>query len=155
MFYVTKTYDHNLGLSATFRQPKAESHCRDPHGYPLSFRLKFGAERLDYNNWVIDFGGLKPIKEWLCANFDHRTILAQDDPFLPAFQRFYEECGFAPILTLPFVGCEGFAKHVYDYVDGWLGDTLPLECDIRGLYLAEVEVREHGANSGIYEGERR
>lgn len=150
MFYVTKTYDHNLGLAATFRQPRAASHCCNPHGYPLSFKFKFGAEELDDNNWVLDFGGLKPIKAWLVENFDHRTILAEHDPFLPYFQDLYRRCGFTEILVLPFVGCEGFAKFAFDKVDEWLGDEHPLACDIRGLHLAEVEVREHGANSAIY-----
>lgn len=154
MYYVTKTYDHNLGLAATFRQPMAQSHCCNPHGYPLSFKFKFGAEVLDRDNWVIDFGGLKSVKAWLCDNFDHRTILAEHDPFLADFQALYAKCGFDPIIVLPFVGCEGFAKHAYDYVDHWLGDALPMECDIRGLHLAEVEVREHGANSAIYTGAR-
>lgn len=154
MFYVTKTYDHNLGLSACFRQPFAQSHCRDPHGYPLSFKLKFGAERLNSDNWVIDFGGLKSIKQWLVDNFDHRTVLASNDPALEDFQALYAKHGFQAPLVLPFVGCEGFAKFVFDHVDAWLGDTLPLECDIRGLHLAEVEVREHGANSAIYTGEK-
>lgn len=154
MYYVTKTYDHNLGLSACFRQPQAKSHCRDPHGYPLSFRLKFGAHTLDRDNWVIDFGGLKSVKAWLVENFDHRTVLAENDPFLDKFQALYAECDFAPILVLPFVGCEGFAKYVFEYVDDWLGQALPMECDIRGLHLAEVEVREHGANSAIYTGDK-
>lgn len=152
MYYVTKTYDHNLGLSACFRQPFAESHCRDPHGYPLSFKLMFGAERLNSNHWVLDFGGLKPIKAWLCSSFDHRTILAADDPALEDFRALYAKWGFAPIETLPFVGCEGFAKHVYDYVSSWLEDSHPMEMDIRGLRLVSVEVREHGGNSAIYEG---
>jgi 6-pyruvoyltetrahydropterin/6-carboxytetrahydropterin synthase len=154
MYQVTKTYDHNLGLSACFRQPFASSHCRDPHGYPLSFKLTFGAERLNEDNWVIDFGGLKPIKEWLCVNFDHRTVLAENDPALEDFRELYAKHGFAEINTLPFVGCEGFAKHVFDYVSGWLEDDHCMACDVRGLHLVSVEVREHGGNSALYMGDR-
>lgn len=33
--YSTKTYGHNIGLSAVFRQPHADSHCRFLHGYSL------------------------------------------------------------------------------------------------------------------------
>jgi len=153
VFQITKTYDHNLGLSACFRQPMADSHCHDPHGYPLSFKLTFQARILDRNNWVVDFGGLKTIKAWLCENFDHRTILAESDPYLKDFQELYAKCGFALILVLPFVGCEGFAKFVYDKVDEWLVDNHGQDLDLRGLELASVEVREHGANSAIYNGE--
>lgn len=153
MFYVTKTYDHNLGLSACFRQPGAKSHCRDPHGYPLSFKLQFGARTLDDNNWVIDFGGLKPIKAWLVECFDHRTILAEDDPALEDFQALYRKWDFQQPLTLPFVGCEGFAKYVFDHVSEWLLDEHPNQRHHRGLHLKSVEVREHGGNSAIYEVE--
>lgn len=43
----TKTYGHEVGLSATFRQWRAKSHCRLLHGYSLSFRFEFEANTLD------------------------------------------------------------------------------------------------------------
>jgi 6-pyruvoyltetrahydropterin/6-carboxytetrahydropterin synthase len=152
MYLVTKTYDHSLGLSACFRQHRAEhSHCRFLHGYALSFKLTFAAEQLDRNNWVIDFGGLKEVKKFLVDHFDHKLAVAEDDPELDTLTAL-AGVGLADPLVLPFVGCEGFARFVYDWVDAWLGDKLPLECDIRGLRLVEVEVREHGGNSAIYKG---
>ena len=154
MFYVDKTYDHNQGLSVCFRQPLANSHCKDPHGYPLSFRLRFGAHTIDENNWVINFGGLKPIKEWLVDNFDHRTILAQNDPALADFFELYSKWNFREPLVIPFVGCEGFAKYVSDHVNDWLIDRHFIDIEERGLHLALVEVREHSANSAIYMGDR-
>lgn len=151
MHLITKTYGHDLGLSSCFRQPFAESHCRDPHGYPLSFKFTFAAEELDRNNWVLDFGGLKPLKAWLCENFDHRTILAANDPLIDDLVPIYEKHGFAPINILPAVGCEAFAKYAFDHVDGpFLTEHFCLSCDMRGLRVVEVEVREHGGNSAIY-----
>jgi 6-pyruvoyltetrahydropterin/6-carboxytetrahydropterin synthase len=161
VYQVTKTYDHNLGLSACFRQHKAESHCRFLHGYALSFKLTFSAIKLNENNWVIDFGGLKPIKAWLCDNFDHKLIIAEDDPARDRLEALrggdkvvgelvYENEQLADPLVLPFVGCEGFAKYVFDHVDEWLGEEHFMECDIRGLQLESVEVREHGGNSALY-----
>lgn len=159
MFFVTKTYGHDLGLSACFRQWRAKSHCRFLHGYPLSFKLTFAADQLDDNNWVLDFGGLKRVAEWLRNTFDHKLLIAEDDPMLTDLKSLGEACDgidyaqLAQTQIVPFVGCEGFAKYVFDWVDAWLGDELPLECDIRGLRLVEVEVREHGGNSAIYTGE--
>jgi 6-pyruvoyltetrahydropterin/6-carboxytetrahydropterin synthase len=159
VYQVTKTYDHNLGLSACFRQHKAESHCRFLHGYALSFKLTFSAIKLNENNWVIDFGGLKPIKAWLCDNFDHKLISAEDDPYIQHLKALEGTCepgdmDYAPplaqVLVLPFVGCEGFAKYVFDHVDEWLGEEHFMECDIRGLQIESVEVREHGGNSALY-----
>jgi 6-pyruvoyltetrahydropterin/6-carboxytetrahydropterin synthase len=101
---------------------------------------------------VIDFGSLKPIKAMLVENFDHRTILAENDPALEDFQTLYATHGFQEPLVLPFVGCEGFAKFTFDYVAMWLREEHFPGIQVRGLYLAEVEVREHGANCAIYTG---
>lgn len=152
MYLVTKTYDHALGLSACFRQHRAShSHCRFLHGYALSFKLTFAADELDRNNWVLDFGGLKEVKQFLVDHFDHKLAIAEDDPALDDLSAL-AGLGLADPLVLPFVGCEGFARFVYDWVDNWLTDKHCLECDFRSLRLVEVEVREHGGNSAIYRG---
>lgn len=159
MFFVTKTYGHDLGLSACFRQWKAQSHCRFLHGYALSIKLTFGAAELDENNWVIDFGSLKPIKAWLVDMFDHKMLVAEDDPAREQLEdlatpvewcdiREGEPYQLADVLIVPAVGCEAFARMIFDHVAGWLAE-LP---DAPRVFLTEVEVREHGANSAIYSG---
>src|SRR5690348_11761994 len=128
---VTKTYGHDCGFSAVFRQPYATSHCCDPHGYALAFSLTFACEddEVDENGWVIDFGGLKPVKQFLADSFDHRLVLAATDPAIPDFQALYKKHGFAPPLILAEgVGCENFATFVFREVarlleKGALGET--------------------------------
>lgn len=156
MYKVTKTYGHNLGLSACFRQWRASSHCRFLHGYALEVKLVFVSPTLNDNNWVIDFGSLKPVKEWLCDTFDHKTIIAIDDPALPLFQVMNKgRAGkLIDLIVIPFVGCEGFASYIYDNVCRILGEE---SGSLQGgtdnhVYLESVEVREHGANSAIYYG---
>ena len=73
-YFSTKCYGHNIGLSAVFRQPHADSHCSLLHGYSLSFKFTFGCNELDERNWVVDFGGLKPLKKWLEDSFDHKVV---------------------------------------------------------------------------------
>lgn len=143
---ITKTYPHSLGLSCCFRQPWAESHCRDPHGYPLSFKLKFAAHSLNDNNWVLDFGGLKPVKQFLIDTFDHRTTLANNDPALADFEALYAKWGFKDILVLDWVGCEGFAAYVAENVNRILAPVFAAN-EHRGLSLISVECREHEGNS--------
>lgn len=159
MHYVTKTYGHDLGLAATFRQHRAKSHCRFLHGYALSFRLKFGAQELDENGWVIDFGSLKPLKEYLVNTFDHKLLVAQDDPMastLVALGRSHPELyngggqvQLADVLIVEAVGCEAFARMVFFTAQGML-EALGLSGRVK---LLEVEVREHGANGASYDGE--
>ena len=75
-----KTYTHSTGHSCAFRQWRADSHCNLIHGYALQFELQFGSIALDDKNWVVDFGGLKELKEWLKHMFDHTYLVAEDDP---------------------------------------------------------------------------
>lgn len=145
VFQSTKTYGHEIGLSCAFRQWKADSHCRLLHGYALSFKFVFEAEDLDARNWAVDFGSLKDVKQILRDNFDHTTIVSEDDPeinwFLEAQKR-----GILRCVVFPKAGCEAFAELVYRVVELWLIDAgYAPRCR-----LYSVEVREHGANSAIY-----
>lgn len=148
MYQITKTYDHNLGLSACFRQHRATSHCRFLHGYPLSFKFTFEADTLDENNWVMDFGGLKPLKAWLVETFDHRLVVAQDDPMLDHLTGL-GGLGLADPIVVENVGCEAFAKLAYEAALRVVVAGRPK----RAVRLVSVEVREHSANSAIYFGE--
>lgn len=145
MFTSTKTYGHEIGLSACFRQWGAESHCRLLHGYALAVRFEFCAHALDVRNWVVDFGSLKSLKGWLEDTFDHTLLVAEDDPkkdYLLALQ----DVGLARVVMVPATGCEAFAKLIFEATEVWLKDNgYSPRC-----WLYSVEVREHGANSAIY-----
>lgn len=149
-FQVTKTYGHELGLSACFRQPKAKSHCRFLHGYALSFKFVFESRELDENGWVIDFGGLKPVKQWLVDTFDHKTIISAKDPHLDLFADMHK-AGVIDLIVVSDVGCEAFAKSAFHFAEIMVEDA-NAEGD-RGVRLVSVECREHGANSAICIGE--
>ena len=90
-FYSGKTYTHATGHSCAFRQWKADSHCNLIHGYALQFEFTFGGDELDERNWIVDFGGLKPLKEWLKHMFDHTYLVATNDPELATFQMLDEK----------------------------------------------------------------
>jgi 6-pyruvoyltetrahydropterin/6-carboxytetrahydropterin synthase len=141
----TKTYDHIEGLSCCFRQWRAtHSHCRLIHGYALAFRFVFATHELDERNWCYDFGGLKPVKEWLKSMFDHTTLVAEDDPELARFRELHRD-GLLDLRVLPAVGCEATAKFVFDYVSAFVRE------ETKGrVWLESVEVKEHGGNSAIY-----
>lgn len=144
----TKTYGHEIGLSAAFRQHRAHSHCRFIHGYALAVKFIFGADELDATNWVVDFGGLKSLKGILEANFDHKLLVAQDDPMLDEL-RALGHLGLAQIIEVPATGCEAFAEMIFEVTEQWLRDAgFAPRC-----WLVSVEVREHGANSAIYSKE--
>lgn len=145
-FISTKTYGHEIGLSCCFRQWRADSHCSKLHGYALAFRFEFEANMLDERNWVVDFGGLKELKAELAATFDHKTLVADDDPQLRLFIAMHEE-GLLDLVQVRAVGCEAFAVLAMAMAAAWLtkqklGDR---------VRVRSVECREHGANSAIAE----
>ena len=143
-FISTKTYGHSIGLSCAFRQWKAEhSHCKYLHGYALSVKFNFKGE-LDDKNWVYDFGNLKEVKKFLQDKFDHKTIIAKDDPALETFKKLNED-KLIQLVILPAVGCEKFAEYIYKE----LNPIIKEQSDNR-VSIFSVEVREHDANSAIY-----
>src|SRR5688572_22539335 len=145
MFQVRKTYGHEEGLSCVFRQWRAKSHCSKLHGYALGFEFTFGCNRCDENGWVLDFGALKPIKEWLHRMFDHTTVIASDDPLLTSLTEL-DRINLSDIRVLTDVGCEAFAYHAGMYVQQWCNDYSNRE-DYRTVFLVSCRVFEHGGNS--------
>lgn len=149
-YRVTKTYGHERGLSACFRQWRAtHSHCSLLHGYALSVELVFESDTLDRRNWVVDFGDLGWIKEYLVSTFDHRTLVAHDDPHFTTLLDLHEK-RIIDIVTVRDTGCEAFAEMIYDHVSR---ELLEQNTPHR-VRLVSVKVAEHGSNSATYYRER-
>lgn len=144
----TKLFDHNLGLSCAFRQWKAESHCSKLHGYALAIKLVFETDKLDENGWTVDFGSMKPLKAKLEEYFDHKTLVAEDDPKLPWFQA-ANDLGILDLVVVQKTGCEAFAKFIHDLTLDWMYNFNYTP----RVKLISVEVMEHQANSAIHIGE--
>jgi 6-pyruvoyltetrahydropterin/6-carboxytetrahydropterin synthase len=147
-FRSTKTFGHDLGLSAAFRQWRADSHCKYLHGYALAFTLTFEADDLDNRNWVMDFGGLKEVKDLITAIFDHKTLVAIDDPELTRFEAL-ADAKVIDLVVVQATGCEAFAAQVYRMTQMWLNRA----GHAPRVRLVSVECREHGANSAIFMGQ--
>ena len=140
-FLSGKTYTHATGHSCAFRQWKAKSHCNLIHGYALQFELQFGSDGLDDRNWVVDFGGLKELKEWLKHMFDHTYLIASDDPEKGVFYEL-EKKGLVDLRLVDAVGCERFAEMVFDKAAQIVSDQYGERC-----WVDSVTVREHESNS--------
>ena len=144
-FYSGKTYTHATGHSCAFRQWRADSHCNLIHGYALQFEFTFGGDSLDERNWIVDFGGLKPLKEWLAYTFDHTYLLASDDPEFETFQMLADK-GLIDLRVVGGTGCERFAEMAFDEADRIVKELTEGRCWVQG-----VTVREHEANSATVE----
>jgi 6-pyruvoyltetrahydropterin/6-carboxytetrahydropterin synthase len=146
MFVSTKTYGHERGLAVAYRQWRAESHCRYIHGYSMAFYFEFECPEVDFRNWVVDFGGLKNLKDFLEYQFDHTLLVAQDDPEYDKFMELDRQ-GLAQVREVERTGCEGLSKALYDYMNeiylpdnGW-----------KHVHCRKVQVMETPSNSAWFE----
>lgn len=142
MFRSTKKIE--LG-SCAFRQPNAKSHCRFLHGYRLTAKFWFEAKHLDGNNWVVDFGGLKNLKQILRDQFDHTTCISRTDPKIDMFRKL-RDAGVCDLRQMEGVGIEKFAEWCFKAADSFVKDYTSGRCK-----CVKVEVFEHEDNSAIYE----
>lgn len=144
-----KTYTHAQGLSCCFRQWNADSHCHFLHGYALQISLEFSLQkdgRTDRNGWVLDFGSMKPFKAWLESTFDHKLLIAEDDPRRLELEHLHA-IKVADILVMPKVGMEAFANFVLMGAEEWLADQQ--DAINRGVYISKVQINEHETNGVV------
>ena len=144
----TKTYRQIAPCA--YRQWRADSHCNQIHGYSFSFHFEFSSNELDVRNWVMDYGGLRPLKGLLEDWFDHTLLVAQDDPNRADLLKL-GELGLAKITEVEKTGCEGIAEFLYEYVN-----TIFLKDygEVDRIWCTRVEVRETDSNMAYRAGYR-
>lgn len=128
--------------SAAFRQWRStHSHCQYIHGYNLTANITFECKELDDKNWVMDFGGLKDLKATLRNTFDHKLVVAGDDPEIETLKQL-DSAGLAQVVILNGgVGCERFAQYVLKTADTFVDEAT--EGRVR-VYSAQIN--EHDKN---------
>mgnify|MGYP001228724749 FL=1 len=137
----SKTYRN---YPCAHRQWKHQGHCAYIHGYSREFIFHFDAKERDEHGWVVGFGDLKPLKEWLDYMFDHTLLIASDDPEIELFKKMDEQ-GICDLRTLPDNSIEGCAKFILEYVN-----KLLLNITKGRSRCFKVEVRENDKNSASY-----
>ncbi len=149
-FISTKTYKQIAPLA--YRQWKADSNCRLVHGYALSFHFEFECDTLDARNWCMDFGGLRPLKDFIEEHFDHVTLMASDDPhkdwFLEGASR-----GLLKLTEVEKTGCEGLADYLYEYINTILLPNFG-SAEASRVWCSKVEIRETDSNMAMRVGHR-
>lgn len=142
MYRSTKTFPP---ISCAFRQWRAHSHCKFNHGYGIVIKLTFESAELDVTNWVVDFGALKSFRQTVETTFDHKTLVAHDDPNRDWFEEAHAR-GIADIVIVEHTGCEKFAELVGECAVIWLKDAGYGD----RVRLVSCEVWEHAANSASW-----
>ena len=157
----TKTYGPEQGFAVCYRQWRADLKsgksdcevyttteipgCNALHGYALGFYFEFESDTLDARNWVVDFGSLRPLKEFLQETFDHTMLVALDDPHFEVFENLHN-LGLAKMVAVEKTGCEALSSFLIDYVNEYfLKDHYPN--GTQEIRCRRVEVRETPSNS--------
>lgn len=134
---------------AEFNENRNSQKCAWCHGYSRYIQFTFDGE-LDDKGWLMDFGNLKDVKQWLEDNWDHKTLVSSDDPKLEILKQMEEE----NLLKLTIVdstkegwgpGIEGSCKWVYDSINPYI-----LEKTKGRVYISSIEIWEHEQNSAIF-----
>jgi 6-pyruvoyltetrahydropterin/6-carboxytetrahydropterin synthase len=139
---ITKRFDD---LPFAHRQATHPGHCRLIHGHNWSFEFEFKANELDKNGFIVDFGSLKWLREWLEHNFDHTLVLSKQDPALEFLKTHLGEESFANIVVLPGASVESIARYVYQQVKEKI-----ITQEKNRVHLVSVRVYEDGRNSTLY-----
>ena len=165
MYISTKTYGPTEGFAIAYRQWRADRKSGKPahavyttdeipgcsaiHGYAMSFHFEFTSKTLDARNWVVDFGSLRPLKDFLKETFDHTMLVAEDDPMKAEFIRLHE-LGLCKLVEVENTGCEALAKFLVDYVNENFLPTHYPNSNNQEIWCSMVEVRETPSNSARY-----
>lgn len=119
--------------------------CASVHGYDREVEFTFAGE-IDEHGWIVPFGELKPIKQFLEYYFDHVTVLPADDPRLEHITEELTVPGglLGTVRVLPSgVSMEMSSLFIWEHVNAYIYEVTQGRC-----YVERVEVFEHDRNAG-------
>ena len=141
MLTCSKTYsDIPLG----HRQPLHKGRCAFIHGHNWEIKITFKADEMDENGFVVDFGELNYIADWIDENLDHACAFSASDPQRAKIEELVELNLVKP-LWIDNVSCEGLAKHLFEIFDPMV------RANTAGrVHVVSIELFEDTRNSALY-----
>ena len=134
-------------ISTGHRQWKDDGHCSFVHGYGRYVEFTFACNERDERGWVMDFGNLKSVRKWLEREWDHRLLVAHDDPQIPLLEVLNDH-GVAYLKIMPKEygpGIEDSCRYVYDKVNPMIAEKTNGR-----VWIEKVRVYEHENNWAEY-----
>ena len=140
MLTCSKTY---RDIPFAHRQHRHGGHCSLVHGHNWTIIISFACKETDDNGFVVDFGDLKYLKDWIAHNLDHACLFNESDPESEAL---LVQSGhlFKPYI-LPNASCEGLAQHLHEVFN-----LMVREQSKDRVWVTQVEVKEDSKNSSIF-----
>lgn len=122
--------------------------CASVHGYDREVEFTFAGD-IDDMGWIVPFGELKPIKEFLEYYFDHVTVLPANDPRIGDIPDVLKQPGqvLGTLRVLPSgVSMEMSSVFIWEHVNPYIYKVTDGRC-----YVAGVRVYEHNRNDAMLE----
>jgi 6-pyruvoyl-tetrahydropterin synthase len=123
-------------------------HCAQVHGYDRSVEFTFAGEP-DEHGWIVPFGKLKDVKNFLEYYFDHVTVLPADDPRIGDIPDHMVDTGglLGTLRVLPSgVSMEMSSVFIWEHVNAYIYNITNGRC-----YVERVRVYEHERNDAMCE----
>jgi 6-pyruvoyl-tetrahydropterin synthase len=123
-------------------------HCAQVHGYDRSVEFTFAGEP-DEHGWIVPFGKLKDVKDFLEYYFDHVTVLPADDPRIEVIPDHMVDTGglLGTLRVLPSgVSMEMSSVFIWEHVNHYIYKITDGRC-----YVERVRVYEHERNDAMCE----
>jgi 6-pyruvoyltetrahydropterin/6-carboxytetrahydropterin synthase len=116
-----------LEFDSAHRVMNHESKCRMLHGHRYVVEASFTAKNLDNLGRIIDFGVIREVLgKWLDDNFDHTTILWDQDKILGEN---IAQITRQKIYYLPYnPTAENIAKYLFENICPKLFSKYPIKC---------------------------
>ncbi|MFL6615801.1 MAG: 6-pyruvoyl trahydropterin synthase family protein [Pantoea agglomerans] len=138
-YRVSKLFDD---LPCCHRSWANQGHCAFLHGYERRFNVEFCCFTLESGTgFIVDFSGLKKIRAALCHQFDHTTLIAENDPELPLFRQLAAR-NIIDLRIMANTSMEGAARWVFETANKLISE----ETEGR-VWVTSVEARESRKNA--------
>lgn len=141
MITCKKTYSD---IPFAHRQHRHDGRCALVHGHNWSITLTFGCHEPDQNGFVVDFGRLKFLRDWMDEHLDHACVFNRDDPMRERLTAVGGDAIWKPYVV-DSCSCEGLARHLFDVFDPMVQHTTAGRA-----FLLGVELTEDAKNSAAY-----
>lgn len=140
MLTCKKTY---FDVPFAHRQHLHDGHCSFVHGHNWDISVAFACDKTDENGFVVDFGKLKFLKNWIDENLDHACVFSASDPLRERLREAAPEAW--KIYIVEQCSCEGLAKHLFGVFNKMVADTTASR-----VRVISVEVSEDKKNTAKF-----
>lgn len=135
-----KTY---WNIPFAHRQSSHPGHCAFIHGHNWTMSFTFGCKHLDEHGFVIDFGELHFIRDWIDEKLDHACLFNTNDPLKDQIIAAAPEA--FKVYELDNCSSEGIAEHLFE-----IFNPLVQKATEGRAFITQIDIQEDPKNAARY-----